>query len=194
MAGRQKTASSNKTSMNVRWLNNALRSIGAASADSFKSIAPNLFETANTGARAARSVAMTIRNSKSSIDQINNSLKNNRYIDAAKRTITRSIDDIKQGNIYNPDRGANEMAEKQFGDMGDWGDDYGDDEGSVTFNYFDEGDPGVSEAQTSEIVDAINQGTIAQLKATKASVDSAMALSSAQLMQNQEFLENISQK
>ena len=174
MAGRQpKTASSNKTSINVRWLNNALRSIGAAGADSIKSIAPNLFDTTMTGAKAARSIARTIRSSKSSLDQINNSLKNNRYVDMARRTVTRSLDDIKQGTLYNPDRGAEEMAEKQFGDLGgDWGDDeWGNDEdGSVTFNYFDEGDDGQSQSQTTEIVDAINQGTVANLKATKASM------------------------
>lgn len=194
--GRQpKTASSNKTSINVRWLNNALRSIGAAGADSIKSIAPNLFDTTMTGAKAAHSVAMTIRSSKSSLDQISSSLKNNRYVDMARRTVTRSLDDIKQGTLYNPDRGAEEMAEKQFGDLGgDWGDDeWGNDEdGSVTFNYFDEGDDGQSQSQTTEIVDAINQGTVANLKATKASMDSALALSSAQLMQSQQFLESIS--
>lgn len=177
-----KVSVKNKGSLNTKWLNNAMKSIGAASADTFKSIAPNISSTGSAVSETLKTARRTVKGT--SARRIGKLLSENRYVQLAQGAVNQSINDIKTGNLYNQNR----AAEKYAGDLGlddfddGWdSDDYGDGEASVTFNYIDEGDDNGGSNASVMISDAINQSSQAQLKASKATIDAMIGVSSASI-------------
>ena len=174
--------------LNTTWLNKAMKSIGAATADTFKDISPTLYAMSSSTAKAAKNVSNTVRQNKTNIGKLNKAIAGNKYIQMAKKTIDQSIEDIKSGNLYNNGRGDESMS--GFDDFNDSLDDM--------FGDFDsESSTSVVNVMTDDsqgsamIADAISSSTTANLKASKASVDAMIALSSTSLQQNLESLGRI---
>lgn len=174
--------------LNTTWLNKAMKSIGAATADTFKDISPTLYAMSSSTAKAAKNISNTVRQNKTNIGKLNKAIAGNKYIQMAKKTIDQSIEDIKSGNLYNNGRGDESMS--GFDDFNDSLDDM--------FGDFDsESSTSVVNVMTDDsqgsamIADAISSSTTANLKASKASVDAMIALSSTSLQQNLESLGRI---
>lgn len=191
------TKAQRKLNSNTRWLNNAMKSIGSASAATFKSIAPNLSSAGTGTMNAVKSANSTLKNN--SAQNIGKMLSQNRYVKLAKDTVNQTIKDIKSGNLYNDER----VGEKMMGSIGmgsdnldDFSDMFDDNDGeaSVTFNYIDESDNEASTNASLMISDAISNSSEAQLKASKATIDALIGVSSASISQVQQGFSDVSEK
>ena len=56
--------------LNTTWLNNAMRSIGAATAATFKDISPTMYSMGAATAKGASAAATKVRQSKASIGKL----------------------------------------------------------------------------------------------------------------------------
>ena len=182
--------------LNTKWINNAMRSVGSISATVFKDMAPTVFDTGKEIGTSLNNVRKTIQGT--SMQDVGKQLSGNKYISLGKKMLDNAIDDLKSGNLDNQQRMNDSMMEGMFGDNSDdmesMFSDFDDGESSVTFNYFDEGnDQGSSEA-TLRLANSIDNNTEANLKASKATIDSMIAVSSAGLLQNQEIGTGIIEK
>lgn len=194
---RNTTKAQKKTSLDTKWLNNAMKSIGSASAATFKSIAPNLSSAGTGTMNAIQSVTGAAKGT--SAQKVGKMLSQNKYVKLAKDTVNQSIKDIKSGNLYNENR----VGEKMMGSMGMGSDDFNDfsdmlddndGEASVTFNYIDESDSESSTNASLMISDAISSSSQAQLKASKATIDALIGVSAASISQVQQGFSDVSEK
>lgn len=177
--------------VNTRWLNNAMKSIGAATLDSFKEIAPNLFEAGSSAATVGSEAVSTVRNSRQTLNTISRSLSNNALIGVGKRAIDRSLSDLKSGNLYNSSRSSDDFGADDF-DMDGWDfDDDGDDGSSVSFTYVNEDKGNGSEDASIMISDSIQRAAESSLRAQKASIDTMVSLASVSIAQNQRTLDEL---
>ena len=172
-----------KSKVSTKWLNNVMKSIGAASVDNFKEIAPNLSELGKGTAGAIRSIKdVTTGNN---VSQVSKALSNNSTIKSVKKAFTNSLNDIKTGKIYNNER-LTETMEESFGDF-DFSDfEDANEDATVTFNYIDDGNRSSSNG-SAVIADAIATSAESNIKAQKASVDAMISIASAGMMQSQEI-------
>ena len=117
---RNTTKAQKKANLDTKWLNNAMKSIGSASAATFKSIAPNLSSAGTGTMNAVKSASGVVKNA--SAKKVGKMLSENKYVQLAKNTVNQSIKDIKSGNLYNENR----VGEKMMGSMGMGSDDFDD--------------------------------------------------------------------
>lgn len=182
--------------LNTKWINNAMRSVGSISATVFKDMAPTVFDTGKEIGTSLNNVRKTIQGT--SMQDVGKQLSGNKYISLGKKMLDNAIDDLKSGNLDNQQRMNDSMMEGMFGDNSDdiesMFSDFDDGESSVTFNYFDDGDDQGSSEATLRLANSIDNNTEANLKASKATIDSMIAVSSAGLLQNQEIGNNIIEK
>ena len=172
-----------KSKVSTKWLNNVMKSIGAASVDNFKEIAPNLSELGKGTAGAIRSIKDATKGNN--VSQVAKALNNNSAIKSVKKAFTNSLNDIKTGKIYNSDR-LTETMEESFGDF-DFSDfEDANEDATVTFNYIDDGNRSSSNG-SAVIADAIATSAESNIKAQKASVDAMISIASAGMMQSQEI-------
>ena len=159
--------------LNTTWLNNAMRSIGAATAATFKDISPTMYSMGAATAKGASAAATKVRQSKASIGKLNSAIASNKYIQLAKKTMDQSIDDLKTGHLYNEHR---DTGSDDFGDFDDmFGDFDSEDSGAPVINVMSEGN---SSENNEMVVDAITRAGQMNIKASKASVDAMIALTS----------------
>ena len=190
MAKRANPRSKQKSNLNTKWLNNALKSIGSATAATFKDIAPNIYDTGETAIDAGTKAVRTIRGAKGSINKISKQLSSNKYVRMAKDSVNRSLEDLKTGNLYNPNRDTSGDEDMDWGDFMDDFDSMDSSEGNVTFNYIDTSDNSNDDGNIA-LADAISRSSQAQMKASKANIDTMVSLASASIMSNQQALDNI---
>ena len=186
-----KSSTNKQFKFNSPWLKNAMKSIGAITRDSFKEISPTIYEVGNTGANAANRITNTIKNTN--LRSISNSLNKNEYVRSGQNLIKYAIEDIKSGKFYNEDR-ATSSAMKDMGlddlESGtffeDWGDESDDDgSGSASVNVVNN----ISGIETvgAAVVATGNASNTTNLKIGKAQIDAMVAMTSAQMQQQQEF-------
>jgi len=166
--------------MNTKWINNAIKSIGISSSKVFKDIAPNIFDASETVRSSAKSAKDLIRKN-ANINIIRSELEKNKFIRYGKKAIDNSLADLKSGKFNNQDRVAEEM-EKEY-NLDEFESSFGDIDSDVTINY---NDTASSEA-TLLMNESINKQTESTLKASKATIDTIISVSSAGLLQNQQM-------
>ena len=173
---------SNK-SINTKWLQNAMKSIGISTRNVIKDITPNLFDVVTTGAEIGRDFVTSTRQNLASINKVSDTIRGNRYVQYAEKAYKNALTDIKSGNLNNEDR-ADEalMATMGFGDMDGDGTSFGDDggEGGNTYNVYQ--NTGTSEAVV-KLSDQVQRGQLAQVKMQKASMDAFIAVQSTTMHQ-----------
>ena len=173
---------SNK-SINTKWLQNAMKSIGISTRNVIKDITPNLFDVVTTGAEIGRDFVTSTRQNLASINKVSDTIRGNRYVQYAEKAYKNALTDIKSGNLNNEDR-ADEalMATMGFGDMDGDGTSFGDDggEGGNTYNVYQ--NTGTSEAVV-KLSDQVQRGQLAQVKMQKASMDAFIAVQSTAMHQ-----------
>ena len=64
--------------MNTTWLKNAMKSVGLTATETFKDLAPNIYEAGNVGVQSLQSIKSAAMTSKNT--NVMNRLKNNKYI------------------------------------------------------------------------------------------------------------------
>lgn len=180
-----------RTKLKTSWLNNAMKSIGAASKESFKSIAPNIYGAGELVSSGAKS----IKNSSAALKQLNKSISNSAPVESVKKSLDNAIKDLKSGNLYNPDRAGESMMKNMgFGDdADDFGfddfDDYsGDGDVNVTFNVVDDDN---EDDQASFFANAIGDSAVANVEASKATVEAMVSLSTAGISSMQEGFNSV---
>lgn len=148
-----------KSTLDTKWLNNAMKSIGAASAATFKSIAPNISSSVSDTTTMVNGMRKNLKGVTA--NKVGKMMAQNRYVTLAKDTLNQSIKDVKSGNLYNPDRATEKMTNSMFGDdFDDFTDSFDEDgEASVTFNYFDEGDSDETSNASLMISEAISNSS-----------------------------------
>ena len=187
MAKHAATKSTNRSKVSTKWLNNVMKSIGAASIDNFKEIAPNLSELGSGAANAVSSIRSATKGS--SVAQVKKEISNNSAIKSVKKSFTNTLEDLKSGKIYNPERNDQAMNDYLGMDLDSEFsfDDWDDNEGAaVNFNYIDERDSSSSNSN-AVLAEAINSSAQANVKAQKASVDAMISIASAGMLQSQEL-------
>ena len=168
------------------WLANAVKSIGLSYGEVFKEISPNIYDIANVSAKSVNDLARNARSTN--VNNVTNSLSNNRYVKAGQNLIKNTIADLKTGNSNNKDRVdeaiSNSMGGFEEFDSGtffdDW--DFEDGDASVQINNYSD-----TSGFSIAIDDSMKRNTEAQLKGHKANIDTMIAISSAQMMQQQQL-------
>lgn len=169
--------------INTKWLQNAMKSIGISTRNVIRTITPNLYDTAASGAEIGRDFVSYARQNLSSIDKVSNTLRGNKYVQYAEKAYKNALTDIKSGNLNNDDRAMNAMMGgfgfgEDDGDGTSFGDDGGD--GGNTYNVYQ--NSGTSEAML-KISDQISTGQVAQVKMQKASMDAYISVQSTMMHQ-----------
>ena len=177
------------------WLKNAMRSIGISSNEVLKDLSPNLHEVISSGAKTLTDVKKISR--RGSTSSAINALSSNKFIKIGQDTIKNALEDIKTGNLNNPERQA-QAIEKSMGldsldsdfgtflDDSDW--DLEDSDSPIVQQYISNGvGNDAIVASTVELSKEIRNQSENQLKVAKANIDTMISISSAQMLQSQEI-------
>ena len=166
--------------MNTTWLKNAMKSVGLTATETFKDLAPNIYEAGNVGVQSLQSIKSAAMTSKNT--NVINRLKNNKYIGYAQKGFQNALDDIKTGNLNNKEREEEAML-GGFEDLLNFSDFDGEDAGN-SINYID---GGMDNEAVFNIQDSIQKSTEANIKAQKASTDAMIATASVNMIATQEL-------
>lgn len=166
--------------MNTTWLKNAMKSVGLTATETFKDLAPNIYEAGNVGVQTVQSIKSAAMTSKNT--NVMNRLKNNKYIGYAQKGFQNALDDIKTGKLNNKEREEEAML-GGFEDLLNFSDFDGEDSGN-SINYID---GGMDNEAVFNIQDSIQKSTEANIKAQKASTDAMIATASVNMIATQEL-------
>ena len=180
MAIRHKVDIKKTAKMNTTWLKNAMKSVGLTATETFKDLAPNIYEAGNVGVQSLQSIKSAAMTSKNT--NVINRLKNNKYIGYAQKGFQNALDDIKTGNLNNKEREEEAML-GGFEDLLNFSDFDGEDAGN-SINYID---GGMDNEAVFNIQDSIQKSTEANIKAQKASTDAMIATASVNMIATQEL-------
>lgn len=184
--GIKNTISSKTRRKTTPWLANAVKSIGLSYSEVFKEISPNIYDIATVSAKSVNDLARSAKSAN--INTVTSSLQNNRYVKAGQNLIKNAITDLKSGNFNNKDRESEALTGSVPGfeefDSGTFFDDWDFEDGSANVQINNIGD---SAGFSLAIDDSMKRSTEAQLKGQKASIDTMIAISSAQMLQQQQL-------
>ena len=180
MATRHKVDIKKTAKMNTTWLKNAMKSVGLTATETFKDLAPNIYEAGNVGVQSVQSIKSAAMTSKNT--NVMNRLKNNKYFGYAQKGFQNALDDIKTGKLNNRER----EEEAMFGGFDDLLNfsDFDDEDSGNTINYVD---GGMDNEAVFNIQDSIQKSTEANIKAQKASTDAMIATASVNMIATQEL-------
>ena len=183
--GVKNTISSVPKRKTTPWLANAIKSIGLTTADVFNDISPNLYDITSESVKSVSQLSKSVRGARGG-NSVTSALQGNRYIKASQDLVKNTIADLRSGNFNNKDRETEAfMGSMEDFDAGTFFDDWDIDDGtSVQINNFDSG---MGSGFTIAIDDSMRKSAEAQLKGHKANIDAMVAISSAQMLQQQEL-------
>ncbi len=178
-----KPASSKRKRLNTKWINNAMRSIGGAYGNAFSEIMPNISQPAKDITQSTKDAIGSIRKSGQSANKIGNVLANNKLIKGGQDLIKNAFEEIKSGDFSG---GSSDTSfSSELDGLMDGSDN--NNEGGFTFNYID----GDSSNESAQLSSTIRTTAEAQLKASKATVDTMVSVASVGLMHNQQMNDEI---
>ena len=172
-----------KLSTKSKWLENAMKSIGASTQESLKSIYPNLSEVVGTTATTSKNILSTLKNGKGTVGKITETLKNSKYASFAAKAYKNALTDLKSGNFNNTDRmfGFDESDDFDF-ESSDNDITFGDEDTGETNTYSVNVDTGTKDAVLN-LSNNVKKQTESLLKTNKASMDAFISVSAAGLYQ-----------
>ena len=169
------------------WLKNALRSVGAISRESFKEISPTMYEVSSSFKQAGSKI------NKSNVKSLADAIRGNEYVRSGQNLIKYALEDIKSGKFYNEERAdSSVMSEMGFDEIEsgtffeDWDSDNNDENSDGTSVNVVNNIAGL-EAVGTAIVSTANASNTTNLKIGKAQVDALVAVTSAQMAQQNEL-------
>ena len=186
---------SKSKSFNGKWIKNAMKSIGLSTQDSLKELYPNLAEVTGAANEARKNITNTLRSKSTDVNGISDSLKKNKYVQAAGTAFKNALEDLKAGNFNNTERLMGSMGgqseDSDFNDSFEFDDDdssdisFGDEDtpttNNVNFNVVNQGssDNGAMLAFQEQS----RKQTEAIVKTNKARMDAQIATASASMYQ-----------
>lgn len=177
---------------NSTWFQNALKSVGAVSADIIKDLMPYTSASADSVMGVARDVRNTIRKSASSGRSVTGQLEKNNLIQMGRKALHNAAEDLKSGKLYNTDRDI------------DFGGDFNFDDIDMSFGDFDEADDSgygdntvinnintVDSGAVLAVRDSVDKQTNATIAGATATVNTMVAVSSNMMMANQKNMSEV---
>jgi len=178
--------------MSTPWLQNAMKSIGAASKETLRDIAPVLYDASSSVGKASKD-AITLLRGNTNATAMNKLISKNIYVRTAKDMLKWTMEDLRSGKLFNEDRvtdilmggdGSGSGMDDPDSMFSDWDMDDDASSGNVIIN-------NNSNSSNAGFALAVNEGlresTMAQLKGQQAMVDTMVAISGSQILQNQEI-------
>ena len=172
-----------------------MKSIGLSTQDSLKELYPNLAEVTGAANEARKNITNTLRSKSTDVNGISDSLKKNKYVQAAGTAFKNALEDLKAGNFNNTERLMGSMGGQ--GEDSDFNDSFEfDDDDSSDISFGDEDTPTTNNVNFN----VVNQGssdngamlafqeqsrkqTEAIVKTNKARMDAQIATASASMYQ-----------
>lgn len=174
-----------QSQLNTKWLNNAMKGIGASGKNVLTKLAPNLTSTVSEATKTSKAVVNMARDYKATQQRIATSVNQNKYVKYMNTAYKNAAEDLRAGRLQNKEREDEALERSLFGDSGfDDGFSFGDDDsdGGNTYQYIDNSG---SSAALADISSSIDRQTDATLKTTKASVDAVISVASSAMYQMQ---------
>lgn len=178
------------------WIKNAAKSLGMVGIDVLKELNPTVSEITTSSMKTSQEIYKQVRAGNVSNQRVSNVIKNNRYVKLGSTAIKNALEDLKTGNFNNTERfeksifGGGDNSEMSFGDWDT--NEYGfDDDGGGNVNIVE---TGLSEQGVAQLGEISTRNTEAILKATQAQMDASIGLTTATMMQVQEFGNKITSK
>lgn len=172
---------------NSKWLKNAIKSIGISSSEVIKDIAPNLHEVTSSGIKSSTELVSSLKRNRGGTQRVNDTLRQNKYVQYAGRAYKNALADIKSGNFNNTERQNEALNKSMMGDLeeatdgfsfGDIGDE--DSATNVNVNY-------IADSNNDSVIlglgQQIQKQATAQAKMSKANMDAYIAVTSAGMQQ-----------
>jgi hypothetical protein len=168
--------------MKTKWLNSAMKSIGASAASSFKSLYPNISDVGEAGFKASKNIVSSITQSRVTVNKVTDRLKNSKYVQFAHKAYNNALNDFKSGKFDNTERmlGFDEDMFSGFDDFGETS--FGEEDTPVTNNISVNADSGTKDA-VLKLSDNVNKQSESMIKTSKASMDAFISISAASMYQ-----------
>ena len=165
-----------------KWLTNAMKSIGASTTSSLKSIYPNLAEVGGASFNASKTIVSSIRNGRTTVSRVTETLKNNKYVQYANKAYKNALSDFKSGNFDQTDRmmGFDDSDFSGFDDFDDVS--FGDEDTPVTNNINVTSDDGTRDAVLN-LSSNVQKQSENMMKTNKATMDAYLSISAASMYQ-----------
>jgi len=165
-----------------KWLTNAMKSIGASTASSLKSIYPNLAEVGGASFNASKTIVSSIRNGRTTVRRVTETLKNNKYVQYANKAYKNALSDFKSGNFDQTDRMVG-FDEDDFSGFDDFDDvSFGDEDTPVTNNINVSSDNGTRDAVLN-LSSNVQKQSENMMKTNKATMDAYLSINAASMYQ-----------
>ena len=163
--------------LNSKWLQNTLRSLGVAGMDMVQELIPATSETISSGSKAVTDAVKSVRSTKTSGTKLINAIKSNPAVKMGEEFFKNAIDDIKTGNIYNTERSS--MDDSFMSDMDTAFEDidemYGPDE-NPDVNIVNQN------SNNDATIKALQMNAEYQVKSSKATVDTMVSIASTSMI------------
>lgn len=190
-----------KNTYRSKWLNNAAKNMGFMVNSYLSSVTPNMYELGKESASAAASLAKNIRNSRSNVDRVVDSLKGNKYVKYSQEAYKNALDDLKNGRLNNDER-YDKYLDKALGldDLDASFDTSSDSNTEVSFGdedgdtYDINVDNSKNAGATMSVAESINQASESNLKTSKANMDAFLAIGASLMNQVSESSSDILDK
>ena len=186
MANNKKSNNVKKTAatLNSRWLQNTLKSMGVAGTEMIKDLMPATGETISSATQVASDAINSVKSARTGAESLAKDIKNSSAIKMGQDFFKNALEDIKTGNIYNTERegsfggfdDSDMDADTLFGDIDDLM--FGDGEDSPDVNIVNQEINGNGGAT----IKAIDRSTEYQVRSSKAVVDTMVSISSTSIM------------
>ena len=176
----KKTAST----LNSRWLQNTLKSMGVAGTEIIKDLMPATGETISSATQVASEAINAVNSARMGTDKIVNNIKNSSAVKMGQDFFKNALEAIKSGNIYNTER------EMSFGGDGDFDIDADTLFGDIDEAMFGDGENGPDISVVNQEINqggaatikAIERSTEYQVRSSKATVDTMVSIASTSIM------------
>lgn len=162
-----------------------MKSIGASTASSFKSLYPNLSEVGGASYQASKKVVSSIVHGRTTIDKVTKTLSNSKYVKYAQTAYNNALTDFKSGKFDNTNRMAGFGDDDDlFGGFDDNDDDFsfGDEDTPVTNNISVNTDNGTRDA-VLQLSDNVNKQSEHMMQTNKATLDAFISMNAASMYQ-----------
>ena len=158
----------------TKWLNNAMKSVGLATNDALKEIAPNLHEAVSSGVTVSKDISRSIRGNRQGSANIQGALEQNKYVKFFGTAVKNTIKDIKNGTFVNPDAYLND---EEFDSSAEW---ENSDNGGVTNINIDNS---AMVKATADLSKQFAANSVANIKMQKATMDAYLSTSAISMQQ-----------
>ena len=175
----------NASTLNSKWLQNTLKSMGVAGTEMIKDMMPATGETISSARQVAQDAINSVRSSRPSVTRLAKNLKTNSGVKMGQDFFRNALEDLKTGNLYNTERESsldgfddfNMDTDTLFGDIDDLA--FGDEENAPDINVVNQE---INRPNDAATIKAIDRSAEYQVRSAKATVDTMVSIASTSMM------------